>query len=223
MKRITFKNPINGFGNALKLIPEGYKIEGHEFVLTDTNETYKIQWSKGKANIITASDKKTVNEDLTRLKQLMNYKSSDVITTVKGDDRIIESNYFSKAIMTEGITGFKGPGFVKDPETGEIKQGSIGNAIDKSLNKQKGEKEDSDEKELDENEENDETMDESKPSDGLTKKEKSDVVKKAKKGEDIGEKGKNFEKVADKAAKEYGSKEAGERVAASSMWKNMKK
>jgi hypothetical protein len=62
-----------------------------------------------------------------------------------------------------------------------------------------------------------------KPSAGLTKKEKSAVVKKAKKGEDIGKKGKGFEKVAAKAAKQYGSKEAGEKVAAAAMWKNIKK
>lgn len=64
---------------------------------------------------------------------------------------------------------------------------------------------------------------EEKPSKGLSKKQKSDVVKKAKAGKDIGKKGKGFEKVADKAAKKYGSKEAGERVAASAMWKNMQR
>lgn len=62
-----------------------------------------------------------------------------------------------------------------------------------------------------------------KPSKGLSKKKKSSVVKKAKKGEDIGKKGKGFKKVADKAAKEYGSKEKGEKVAASAMWKNIKR
>jgi len=62
-----------------------------------------------------------------------------------------------------------------------------------------------------------------KPSAGLTKKQKSAVVKKAEKGEDIGKKGKGFEKLADKAAKEYGSEEAGKRVAASAMWKNIKR
>ena len=62
-----------------------------------------------------------------------------------------------------------------------------------------------------------------KPSAGLSKKKKSDVVKKARKGKDIGKKGKNFDKVADKAAKKYGSKEAGEKVAAAAMWKNMKR
>lgn len=62
-----------------------------------------------------------------------------------------------------------------------------------------------------------------RPSAGLTKKEKSAVVKKAVAGKDIGKKGKGFEKVADKAAKEYGSKEKGEKVAAAAMWKNIKR
>jgi hypothetical protein len=62
-----------------------------------------------------------------------------------------------------------------------------------------------------------------KPSAGLSKKEKSAVVKKAKAGKDIGKKGKGFEKVADKAAEKYGSKEKGEKVAAAAMWKNVKR
>ena len=63
---------------------------------------------------------------------------------------------------------------------------------------------------------------EGKPSAGLTKKEKSAVVKKAKAGKDIGKKGKGFKDVAAKAAKTYGSKEKGEKVAAAAMWKNIK-
>jgi hypothetical protein len=62
-----------------------------------------------------------------------------------------------------------------------------------------------------------------KPSAGLTKKEKSAVSKKAHAGKDIGKKGKGFEKVAKAAEKEYGSKEAGEKVAAAAMWKNLAK
>jgi hypothetical protein len=63
---------------------------------------------------------------------------------------------------------------------------------------------------------------ESKPSAGLSKEKKSEVVKKAKHGDDIGKKGKGFEKLANKAEKEYGSKKAGEKVAAAAMWKNIK-
>jgi|10_taG_2_1085330.scaffolds.fasta_scaffold32213_3 hypothetical protein len=64
---------------------------------------------------------------------------------------------------------------------------------------------------------------EGKPSAGLSKKKKSDVAKKARKGGDIGKKGKEFDKIASKAAKKYGSKEAGEKVAAAAMWKNIKR
>lgn len=70
---------------------------------------------------------------------------------------------------------------------------------------------------------NDSHLEESKPSAGLSKEKKSEVVKKAKKGGDIGKKGKGFEKVAERATKKYGSKEAGEKVAAASMWKNIQR
>lgn len=58
-----------------------------------------------------------------------------------------------------------------------------------------------------------------KPSAGMTQKEKSAVAKKSAAGKDIGKKGKGFEKVAKAAEKQYGSKEAGQKVAAAAMWK----
>jgi len=45
------------------------------------------------------------------------------------------------------------------------------------------------------------------------------LAKKIQAGEDIGKKGKGFKKVAKKAAEQYGSEEAGKRVAAAAMWK----
>jgi len=58
-----------------------------------------------------------------------------------------------------------------------------------------------------------------KPSAGLSKKEKSAIVKKAEKGEDIGKKGKSFEKIAKKA----GGGEKGDKIAGSIMWKQQAK
>ncbi len=49
------------------------------------------------------------------------------------------------------------------------------------------------------------------------------IEKKIHKGDDIGKPGKHFKQIAEKAAKRYGSKEAGERVAAAVMWKNLHK
>ena len=66
-------------------------------------------------------------------------------------------------------------------------------------------------------------LEEAKPSDGLSKKKKSKIAKKASAGKDIGKKGKGFKKVAADATKRYGSKEAGEKVAAAAMWKNAKR
>lgn len=53
----------------------------------------------------------------------------------------------------------------------------------------------------------------------LNKKERSSLAKRAVAGADIGKKGKMFEKVASKAAEQYGSEEAGQRVAAAAMFK----
>jgi F0F1-type ATP synthase epsilon subunit len=73
--------------------------------------------------------------------------------------------------------------------------------------------------------ENQETLEEKKIATETGKKvmpsaeERSKLAKRARAGEDIGKKGKGFEAVATKAAKQYGSKEAGERVAAAAMFK----
>jgi len=60
---------------------------------------------------------------------------------------------------------------------------------------------------------------EAKPSAGMSKKEKSSLVKKAQAGKDIGKKGKSFASVAKKA----GGGEKGKRIAAAAMWKNAAK
>ena len=111
MKRLKFKNLFNGFGNALKVIPEGYKIDKKEFEMTDGNESYRIRWegslNEGKAIIITAKDNKLVNEDVARMKVLFGYKSEDTLGTVKGKNRINENAAFadiwkkSKALLGE--------------------------------------------------------------------------------------------------------------------------
>ena len=53
----------------------------------------------------------------------------------------------------------------------------------------------------------------------LTGKERSSLAKRAVAGKDIGKKGKTFAKVAEVAAKQYGSEEKGKAVAAAAMFK----
>jgi hypothetical protein len=99
MKRLKFKNEFNGVGNALKLIPESYRVDNKEFEMTDGNETYRIRWEgnlkEGNAVVLTATDKKMVNEDMARMKALFNYKSQDTLGLVKGNARIDENKVFS--------------------------------------------------------------------------------------------------------------------------------
>lgn len=58
-----------------------------------------------------------------------------------------------------------------------------------------------------------------KPSKGLTKSQKSSVVKRARAGKDIGKEGKEFAKVVAAA----GGGEKGKRIAAAQMWKSLKR
>lgn len=56
-----------------------------------------------------------------------------------------------------------------------------------------------------------------------TKAQRSAIAKKARAGKDLGKKGKMFDTIASKAAKKYGSMEAGKRVAGAVMYRNLTK
>lgn len=98
MKRLRFKNPFNGIGNALNLIPESYKVDAKVFEMTDNNENYRIRWegslTEGKAVVLMASDKKMINEDIEKMKHLFNYKSETTLGTLKGKERVNENESF---------------------------------------------------------------------------------------------------------------------------------
>lgn len=99
MKRLRFKTEFKGVGNALKMIPESYKVDNKTFEMTDGVENYKIRWegnlTEGRAVVLVASDKNLVNEDMQKMKQLMGYKSQDTLGTVKGKARLDENKMFT--------------------------------------------------------------------------------------------------------------------------------
>ena len=111
MKRLKFKKEFNGVGNALKLIPESYKVDSKIFEMTDGNENYRIRWegsvNEGSAVVLMASDKTLVNEDMQKMKHLMGYKSQETLGTVRGKERINENASFmdvwnkTKKLMNE--------------------------------------------------------------------------------------------------------------------------
>jgi len=124
MKRLKFKNPLNGLDNAKKLIPESYKVDGKEFEMTDGNETYKLKWETSirEATVLASSDKVQINEDLDKMKHLMGYSSKETLGTVKGSARLDENIKFndvlgkSKSLIKEmtGGMGFTGENNFED-------------------------------------------------------------------------------------------------------------
>jgi hypothetical protein len=99
MKRLRFKKPFTGVENALKLIPESYKVDNKTFQMTDGNEKYEIRWegniNEGRAIILKASDKVLMNEDMQKMKHLMQYNSKDTLGNLRGKERINENKVFN--------------------------------------------------------------------------------------------------------------------------------
>jgi hypothetical protein len=99
MKRLNFKKEFNGVGNALKMIPESYRVDNKTFEMTDGVENYKIRWegtlTEGRAIVLMASDKTMVNEDMAHMKHLMGYKSNETLGLVKGKARLDENAAFT--------------------------------------------------------------------------------------------------------------------------------
>jgi hypothetical protein len=111
MKRLKFKQEFKGVGNALKLIPESYRVDNKVFEMTDGVESYTMRWegtlTEGRAVVLKASDKTLVKEDMQKMKHLMGYKSQDTLGVVKGKARIDENVIFSdiwkkSVILIEG-------------------------------------------------------------------------------------------------------------------------
>lgn len=129
MKRLRFKKPFNGVGNALQLIPENYKVDDKTFHMTDGNENYEIRWegslNEGRAVVLKAEDKNMISENMSHMKHLMNYNSKDTLGEVKGSARLDENRAFSDVfnktkvllenkgkknnILTESDNDFSGP------------------------------------------------------------------------------------------------------------------
>lgn len=79
MKRLNFKNEFKTENDVLELIPEHYKSDGHVFLMTDGNQTYKVRWddSLKEGTVLSYKNKSMINEDTNKMKKLFNYKYSD--------------------------------------------------------------------------------------------------------------------------------------------------
>jgi hypothetical protein len=150
MKRLKFKQEFKGVGNALKLIPESYKVDNKVFEMTDGVESYRMRWegniNEGRAIVLMASDKTMVNEDMQKMKHLMGYKSQETLGAVKGKARIDENKVFSdiwkkSVVLIEGedIEAQKAPEKKTDeklphaPEAKKHVQGSVEKKVEMEI------------------------------------------------------------------------------------------
>jgi hypothetical protein len=112
MKRLKFKSPFNGKDIAIGLIPESYKVNNKVFEMTDGNESYTVRWegdAKGNAVVLKEANQMFINEDMLKIKHLMNYSSKETLGTVTGKARVEENTVFvdtmNKAkLLSEGQT-----------------------------------------------------------------------------------------------------------------------
>jgi hypothetical protein len=80
MKRLKFnKTTFLDESHALSLIPEHYKIEENKFMMIDPKgNEYLVEWKNGKGETVDYSNKNKINEQLDRIKNLMNFKYDTV-------------------------------------------------------------------------------------------------------------------------------------------------
>lgn len=98
MKRLNFKNEFKTHNDIAGLIPENYKVDGHTFLMTDGNQTYKVRWDENinEGTILQYENKQKINEDKEKINKLFNYKSSD---TVKKTNNYINETVEFKNMM----------------------------------------------------------------------------------------------------------------------------
>lgn len=131
MKRIKFKKPFDGVGNAIKLVPESFKVNKKQFEMTDGAESYKIEWrgslTEGKAVVLEANSRDLMNESFSKIKHLMGYKSDTTLGTLTGEARISENTRLFENATGVGF-GTQGNGFTSEGDlmgdADEITEGS---------------------------------------------------------------------------------------------------
>lgn len=96
----TFKKSFKELGNPINLIPESYKVDSNEFVLSDGNETYRMRWegdvNEGTAVVLTAENKESINEDMAKINHLMGYSSREAMGVLRDEERLVENDNFTE-------------------------------------------------------------------------------------------------------------------------------
>lgn len=99
MKRLKFKREFKSVEDALNLIPESYKVDDKEFVMTDGNQNLRVRWEgnkDGNASVLEMSDDKHLKESVDKMFHLMNYNPADAQAKGNDPENLDENEIFSK-------------------------------------------------------------------------------------------------------------------------------
>lgn len=87
-------------GHMMSRIPDEFKVEENVFRMKDkTGNEYILEWKNGKGVILSHSNKQGMNESISRMKELMGYKSSDYCKTSTASARLNEDNEAFKDVL----------------------------------------------------------------------------------------------------------------------------
>jgi len=101
IKRLNFKKTnFLSESHMLSKVPDDYKIEGNKFIMNDANgENYLVEWhDNGKAIVEKQVNKKKINEELDRIKELYSYKYKESYSMTDSKMRVNEENNFSNML-----------------------------------------------------------------------------------------------------------------------------
>ena len=101
VKNIKFKHTkFLSEGHMLTKVPDEFKNEGNRFIMSDSEgNSYMVEWHQNEApDVEKRINKKLVNEELKRIKNLYNYHSKDYFNTTTSSSRIQENREFSDMI-----------------------------------------------------------------------------------------------------------------------------
>lgn len=80
-------------------IPDDFKCEGVKFNMEDkVGNVYLVEWTDNDARVINFHNKKQVNEEMSRIKNLFNYNSNNHVTTSTANTRLNENKSFNSVL-----------------------------------------------------------------------------------------------------------------------------
>lgn len=106
VKRLYFKHTkFLGEEHMLSRIPEEYKVNGQRIIMKDAvDNEYLIEWKVDKdrniseAKVLNHTNKTELNEEMSRIRNLFNYKSEDYFNTTNSQSRLNESKKINEFI-----------------------------------------------------------------------------------------------------------------------------